>query len=120
MAIAGGGIALIVILAVALVVAIASSGDGDDDDGSSAEASPQTFQGSPPEGFERPDPEEAEEFRACLEEQGVDVPEAGEAPPSDLEALQKAFDACRDLLPEGLSPPGGAPGGSGPFIFPGG
>jgi hypothetical protein len=117
MAVAGGAIGLIVVLAVALVVAIASSGS--DEDGSSAEAAPQTFQGSPPEGFERPDPEVVEEFRACMEDQGVEVPEPGEAPPSDGDRLQEAFAACSDLLPEDIRPPGGAPGGSGPFIFPG-
>jgi hypothetical protein len=116
MAIAGGAIGLIVILAVALVVAIASSGDDDSDP---AEASPTTFQGSPPEG-QRPDPEELEEFRTCMEEQGVELPEPGEAPPANVEELQQAFEACRDLLPEGLIPPGGAPGGQGPVIVPGG
>jgi hypothetical protein len=116
MAVAAGGIALIVILAVALVVAIASSGDNA---ANPDEDSPGVFLGPGGEGFERPDPEVVEEFRACMEDHGVEVPEPGTAPPSDSDRLQQAFAACSDLLPEDIRPPGGPSGSSGPFIFPG-
>jgi hypothetical protein len=116
-AIAGGAIAVIVILVVALVVAIASSGD---EEASPAESSPETFLSPGTEGFERPDPEALEEFQVCLEEQGAELPQPGEEPPTDLEALRKAFAACRDLLPDDFAPSLGGSGGSGPFIFPDG
>jgi hypothetical protein len=116
-AIAAGAIAVIVALAVALVVVIASSGD---DDEGPENAAPGLSLGSSPGGHEVPVPEELEAFRQCMRDEGIDIPEPGEAPPSDPEAVQEGFTACRDRLPQDFGQHGGAPGGSMPFIFPGG
>lgn len=72
------------------------------------------------------------EFTDCLKENGVELPEGGGRPPGDGqrpegtppadgqrprggfggdEKTQKAFQACRDKLPEGAR--GGPPGGGG-------
>lgn len=96
----GGAVGVVVILAAALVVVIAS---GDDE--------PERAQPvlAPLGG----DAEGTEAFRDCLAEQGVELPAPGEGPPTgDVDELQEAFEACRELLPEGFAPQGGgiAPG----------
>ena len=87
----GGVSALAVGLLVALVVALASAGS---DDGPTA----------PEPRLVTPGGEPSPEFRACMEENGVEPPEPGvpqQAPPAGVE---EAFEACRDLLPEGAAP----------------
>ena len=88
------------------------------------------------------DREALEEFRSCMSDQGVDVPEPPPAPgeegdggdrfehrlkpPSEEERakMDEAFEACSDNLPEGAAghpgppcgPPPGGPGGEGAAI----
>lgn len=54
----------------------------------------------------------SEELEACLSDQGVEVPEPGSAPDTDgtSEEMQKAFEACREYLPEMPEMGAGAPG----------
>jgi hypothetical protein len=103
--------------------------------------------GGPPMAFNRlseEDRQALEEFRSCLEDQGVEPPpepprlEEGEMPepgtferrldpPSEEERakMREAFEACSDKLPEGVraghgplpcGPPPGAPKGEGAAI----
>ena len=102
--------------------------------------------GGPPMMFQRlsdEDREGLEEFRSCLEQQGVEpppepprldedeMPEPGTfehriKPPSEEERakMEEAFEACEDKLPEGVrghgplpcGPPPGAPKGEGAAI----
>ncbi|MEL7207779.1 MAG: hypothetical protein AAGK32_06035 [Actinomycetota bacterium] len=75
------------------------------------------------------DPEVREQLRACLEENGVELPAEGERPNRDeitdeqREAFQAAREACADILPDdgprgprGFGGPGG-PGGEAPASF---
>ena len=105
----GGVSALALGLAIALVISLASGGDshegyeratGDFPPGGDQFGGPvgPPLTGGPPE-----------ELRDCLSDQGIELPEPGEAPTNqDQEALQNAFEACADELPEGgFGRPGG-------------
>ena len=87
--IAVGGVgALALGLLVALVVALASAGSEDEPE-------------APEPALFTPGGVPSAEFQECMEENGVESPEPGtpqQAPPAGFE---KAFEACRDLLPEG-------------------
>jgi hypothetical protein len=90
----GGVSALAVGLLVALVVALASAGS---DDGAGASEPTLVTPGGEPSA----------EFQECMEENGVEPPQPGvpqQAPPAGFE---EAFEACRDLLPQGGAPEGG-------------
>jgi hypothetical protein len=107
-------IALVAALALAGAV-IAGCGGGDSGGstgtGNARETSSNRMQG-------------LEALQACLERQGVKLPDRGSGggppngkPPSGgapSAKAQKAFEACRDKLPEGAGPP---TGGAGPPSF---
>jgi hypothetical protein len=107
-AVVGICVAATAAMAIALVIVLAG---GDDDPAPAERAAPFVFGGGPAEGSGAA-PEELDEFRACLEDQGVEVPEPGAAPSGgDVEEMQEAFEACRELLPEGAETfGGGSPG----------
>jgi hypothetical protein len=87
----GGASALAVGLLVALVVALASAGSDDEP------ADPErTLIG--PGGAPSP------EFQECMEQNGVEPPEPGTRQPAPPAGFEKAFEACRDLLPEDAAP----------------
>ena len=54
----------------------------------------------------------SEELQQCLSDEGVELPEPGSAPDTDgpSEDMQKAFEACREYLPEMPEVGSGAPG----------
>ena len=90
----GGVSALALVLLAALVVALASAGSEDEPD-------------APEPTLITPGGEPSAEFQECMEENGVEPPEPGtrqQAPPAGFE---DAFEACRDLLPEGGAAEGG-------------
>ena len=112
-------------------VSVAQSGDSDkrgDEGPGVAIASP----GGPPMLFERLSDEDRkalDEFRSCMEDQGVEPPPEFKHridPPSQEERakVEEAFEACEDKLPEGArqfgphpcGPPPGAPEGEGTAI----
>jgi hypothetical protein len=99
----GGAVAIVVIIGVA--IAVLASGD---DSASSAGA---TTPAGAPEGLSE-EQAQLEEFRSCMSDQGVELPQPGEGPtiqgpsPEMLEAMQQ----CQQYLPEGVGPGGGAPG----------
>ena len=106
----GGLSALSLALAVGLIVSLTSGDDSEDAHGAGA---PAAF--APPGGDQLGGPMGApiggppEEFRECMSEEGVELPEPDQPPSEkDQEALRDAFEACADELPEGgPSPPGG-------------
>jgi hypothetical protein len=101
------GVSVLATVAMAVALAIVLSGGGDDDPEPQTPA-PFSVGGGAESGGAAP--EGLEEFRACLEGEGVEPPTGGEAPRGDeLEALQDAIDKCRDQLPSGafLTPFGG-------------
>ena len=102
-------IALLAALALSGAV-VAGCGSGGDSDGSASASRAQDMSsGGAPEGLEA--------LTACLERHGVKVPDRGSRggppggkPPSGQAPsakAQKAFEACRDELPEKLGPPTG-------------
>jgi hypothetical protein len=107
-AVVGVSIAATVAMAVALVIVLSS---GDDDDPEPQTPAPLSVGGGQASGGAAP--EELEEFRECLEDEGVEPPSGGVVPRGDdLGALQDAFETCREHLPEGafLTPfDGGVP-----------
>jgi hypothetical protein len=122
-------------------VSVAQEGDSGKDDSGQGERRADAViagPGGPPMMFHRlseEDREAMEEFRSCLEDQGVEPPpepprlEEGEGrapgtferrldPPSEaeLKEMREAFEACEDKLPEGaraLGPCGPPPGPDG-------
>jgi hypothetical protein len=95
-AVVGISVAATVAMAVALAIVLAG---GDDDPESDRTVAPLAISpgGAPPGTV----PEELDEFRACLEDEGVELPVPGEEPPADSDALQAAVETCREHLPEG-------------------
>jgi hypothetical protein len=101
-------------LAGAVIVGCGSGSDsgGSADGGDMASGAPQ----GATQGFQK--------LEACLKRHGVEVPDRGSrggppdgTPPSGQAPsakAKKAFEACRDELPEGLGPP---PGGATPPNF---
>ena len=94
--------ALLAALAVTAGVAV---GCGEDEVSSrSADSGAQGRTSEAPQGA----PAGIEDFQACLEKQGVELPEPGSggAPPGDgmSERTREAFEACQDELPEGVAP----------------
>ncbi|MGH2922717.1 MAG: hypothetical protein ACRDKH_01635 [Solirubrobacterales bacterium] len=110
-------------LTAAAFAAISVAQDGGSDDGSAGDekarsGGPMVFEhrvGPPPE-ISAEDRAAMEEFRACMQENGAEVPEPpdpgefrrGEMPdppepPTEEEraAIEKALEACEDKLPEG-------------------
>jgi hypothetical protein len=94
-AVVGVSVAATVAMAVALAIVLA---DGDDDpEPGRTEPLAITPGGAPPGAV----PEELDEFRACLEDQGVELPVPGEEPPANTDELQEAVESCQEHLPEG-------------------
>lgn len=130
----GLSLAAAAVTAVALAgISMAAQDDGGGkakDNGQSGEAQQQAGHPGPPmpQDLSAEDRQKLENFRSCMSDQGVDPPPApGEGdgtfqrptkPPTDAQRqkMEKAFEACRDELPDdaqALGPPG--PGGpSGP------
>ena len=107
-----GAVGVAALLAIA---AVAFSLRGDDEP--APRGGDNTERRRPPAGFDR---SALQEFRNCLRDQGVELPQGppgGGGPPPGLGsgdgATRKAFQACRDKLPQGGAPPGGAPPGGG-------
>lgn len=112
-----GGVVLLLVVVV-VVLAMVALGDSDDGDGS---AQRPPGEGAQPQGPSRRPPASVDraarqEFRDCLADQGVELPDgapADGAPPSGFDPsdpdLQAALSACRDKLPQGVGPPGQAP-----------
>ena len=59
-------------------------------------------------------PQLSEEFKSCLADQGVKVPDPGSGPPQGGQApsgdISKAIKACQDKVGGGLTPPSGGNG----------
>jgi hypothetical protein len=121
----GLSLAAAAITAVAFAaISVADSGGGDGSDGGAT----QTFQGPPPPGggvgittfraepnLSDADRQKVEEFKQCLlDNDAPKPPDPGEidpsnprlAPSQDLENLKKAWEACKDKLPEDLQKAG--------------
>jgi hypothetical protein len=94
-AVVGVSVAATVAMAVALAIVLAGGGD-DPEPGRTAPLA-ITPGGAPPGAV----PEELDEFRACLEDQGVELPTPGEQPPANSDELQDAVERCQEHLPEG-------------------
>jgi hypothetical protein len=94
--------------ALALTAGVAVGCGEDEKSGGSADSGAQGRTSEAPQGA----PARIEDFQACLEKQGVELPEPGSggAPPGDgmSEKAREAFEACQDELPERVAP-GGAP-----------
>jgi hypothetical protein len=96
---------LLVVMAVVVLVVVAFAGGDDSADPSSTPAEVAS-------GLDEGQQAQLEEFRSCMSDQGVDLPEPGEGPtiqgpsPEMLEAMQQ----CQQYLPEGFGPGGGGPG----------
>ena len=88
----GGVSALALGLLVALVVALAGA-DSDDDPATPEEPTLITPGGEP-----------SAEFQECMEENGVERPEPGTPQTAPPAGFEEAFEACRELLPEGAVP----------------
>jgi hypothetical protein len=135
MSLAAAAITAAAFAAISLADSGSKSGSGD--------KSTQTFEAPAPPGggagvffrdnLSDADKQKMEDFRKCTEDKGAPAPpEPGDFDPSnppkppsaaDREKLQKAFEACKDKLPEdmqnagppqlhagGCAPPPGAPG----------
>ena len=142
-----GPVGLSLAAAALTAVAFAAVSVAKDDGGNGKARGPDVAiagPGGPPMMFQDLSDEDRaalEEFRSCLEDQGVDPPprppDPGEpgrdgtfeqriAPPSEEERakMEEAFKACEDKLPEGArqfgphpcGPPPGAPKGEGAAI----
>ena len=103
------GVAVALMAAALAAIALrAFEGGWGQSDGSNAEQ--QAPSGAPPGA-------DADEFRSCLEEQGVEAPEG---PPGDRREgfndsdFRRALGACREFLPEGGPPGQGAASDRGP------
>jgi len=115
--------ALVVLAAVLFVGCGGSSGDSSSEESNTASSG----QAGGPAGFELSD-----DIRACLDEQGIELPEPGEGPPGGGatpeggppegppagfgeggEEMKEALEECGAELPQGK--PGGSPMGSGAF-----
>lgn len=129
-----GPVGLSLVAAAVTAVAFAAISMAASDDGGKAEKGLQQG-GGPEAGLTPPEPPELskedeaklEEFRSCMEENGAPAPpEPGEIrerlkngdrpdPPSaaEREKMEKAFEACKDKLPEGVHMMFGGPGGPG-------
>ena len=101
-------------------VSLADNGSGDSGDSGSGDAAVFTAPAPPGGGagvffrdnLSDADKQKLEDFRSCMEENGAPAPpEPGEIDPSsppkppseaDREKLEKAFEACKDNLPEGM------------------
>jgi hypothetical protein len=106
-AVVGISVAATLAMAVALVVVL-SGGDDSESEPEETVAPLAVGEGQAPGGATF---EEIEEFRACMEDQGVELPAPGETPTGGLGKLQRALESCRELLPEGAQirgPFGGA------------
>jgi hypothetical protein len=97
---------LLAVIAVVVLVVVAFAGG---DDSADQIATPEEVAS----GLDPEQQAQLEEFRSCMSEQGVELPEPGEGPaiqgpsPEMLEAMQQ----CQQYLPEGIGPGGGgAPG----------
>ena len=99
-----------------LVVAIASvfaacGGDDSSGSGNSGQTGDTASRQGAPSGSP---PQLSEEFKSCLAEQGVDVPDPGSGPPQGGQApngdISKAIQACQDKVGGGFSPPSGGNG----------
>lgn len=112
------GAATLALLGAGLGVGVAQAQTGGDTtttqapDQGNADEGPDT-DGTAPEGDE-PTDAEIQAFRACMAENGVDLPEERPAPgerPERTEeeqaAFEQALDACEDLRPEGFGRHGG-------------
>lgn len=114
-------VSLSLVAAAVTAAAFAALSFADKDDG----GSPQGV--GPRVELSEQDREAMEEFRSCMSEQGVDVPEPPPAPGSEGDdgdrgdrsehrlkppteeeraEMEKAFEACEDKLPEGAPHPG--------------
>jgi hypothetical protein len=107
------------------------TGKSNSPDGQSATApGPPNGQSGARTQFHAPsaaDRQKMEQFRQCMEDNGAPAPpdpQSGERPqpPSgqDREKVQKAFEACKDKLPEDLQDLPGPPPPGGPGCGPGG
>jgi hypothetical protein len=101
----GGGLMIVAVVAAAIALLAA----GDESASSSATTTPSGLPG----GLSEDQQADLEEFRSCMSDQGVELPEPGERPgvgqapsPEMLSALQ----ACQQYLPEGFAPGGEGPG----------
>jgi hypothetical protein len=104
--------AIAMLAALALAGAVIAGCGGGDSGGSTSASNARETSSNAKQGFEA--------LQACLERQGVELPDRGSGggPPSGKppsgEApsakAQKAFEACRDKLPEGAGPPAGGAG----------
>jgi hypothetical protein len=128
-----GPLGLSLAAAAVTAVAFAAISMAAQDDGkpkSNGQSGDAQHQGRPPgppmaQDLSAEDRQKLEDFRSCMSDQGVDPPPApgdGDGtfqrrvkPPSDAQRqkMEKAFEACKDKLPDdaqALGPPG-APGG---------
>jgi hypothetical protein len=113
--------AIALLAALALAGAVIAGCGGGDSGGSTGSSNAQDTSSSRTQGFEA--------LQACLEQQGVKLPDRGSgggpsgSPPSGnppsggtpsggapSAKARKAFEACRDKLPEGAGPPTGSAG----------
>jgi hypothetical protein len=105
------------------VAAKDDSGNSNKDQGNGARSSEQAP--GPPQLSEE-DEGKLEEYRQCMEDKGVSLPdpeemrngqESGERPEpptkAELKKMQAAQEACQDKLPEGVQAGPGGPGGPG-------
>jgi hypothetical protein len=95
-AVVGVSVAATVAMAVALAIVLAG---GDDDPDPESPAAPFAVGSGPASSGAAP--EELEDFRECLEDQGVELPTPGEEPPANSDELQDAVESCQEYLPEG-------------------
>ena len=105
------------VLAALMLTAGVIAGCGGDADGrASADGASHDMAAGPAQGG----PAGIEKFRACLNEQGVELPDrsSGGPPPGGgmsgerpSDKVKKAFAACQHELPEGVGPPAGGSGG---------
>jgi hypothetical protein len=102
----------LLVLAVGVTVGVIAAGGSSDEANQASDRfqqRPDADEPGPGPRLFAPDPEALEDFRECLQERGVEVPEPGSDPPPDFDRdeLQKAFEACRDELPSDIRPPSG-------------
>lgn len=98
-----------VLVAGALLLALAGCGDDDGGGGGVATANGTANGGKDAKGSEQEvdDDEARRKFAECMRENGIDMPdpEPGERPRmqvrGDRAEMEKAMDACRELLPNG-------------------
>jgi hypothetical protein len=95
-AVVGVSVAATVAMAVALVIVLAGGGDDSEPEGTAAPFA--VGSGPAPSGAV---PEELNDFRQCLEDQGVELPTPGDRPPANSDELQDAVESCQEYLPQG-------------------